>query len=348
MCWCRSAAGLCLVTNHEEAAMTVVELTRVERVERVERVAAVQPEMATQPQAVLLDGRYRLDELVGRVGGTTLWRATDQLLCRPVAVHLLPAWGPVRPGLAEAVQACARVNDARLATVFDVDYDADRRYIVSEWVSDPNLEQLLRAGLPGPAIAMEIVADAAEALAVAHRAGRPHSRLTLRCLHWGSSGLKITGLGIDAALDGSAPSGALPAGALPAEVGSADTTGLADTMALAGVLYALLTGYWPGDEATALPLAPRHRIGGLREPRQLRPEVPPMLNAIVCHALRGQPGWGAPSITTPAELAAALRAAQSSPHPTAGPVGRPQPQPTRVSRTRNCPDVTRRPTFRAA
>src|ERR1700691_3983464 len=44
-----------------------------------------------QPEAVLLDGRYRLDALVSRVGGTTLWRATDQLLCRPVAVYLLPA-----------------------------------------------------------------------------------------------------------------------------------------------------------------------------------------------------------------------------------------------------------------
>jgi hypothetical protein len=295
--------------------MTVVELTRVEQ------IATVQPELAAQPQAVLLDGRYRLGELVGRVGGATLWRATDQLLCRPVAVHLLPAWRPVRPGLAEAVQACARVNDARLATVFDVDYDADRRYIVSEWVSDPNLEQLLRAGLPGPAIATEIVADAAEALAVAHRGGRPHLRLSLRHLHWGSSGLKITGLGIDAALDGPARSDTASSGAASLDTASLNTApaddALADTIALAKVLYALLTGYWPGDEATALPPAPRHRIG-LCEPRQLRPEVPPMLNAIVCHALRGQPGWGTPSISTPAELAAALRAARPAQRPESG------------------------------
>jgi len=265
--------------------MTVMELTRIE---------AAQPETA-----LLLDGRYRLDELVGRVGATTVWRAADQLLCRPVAVHLLPAWRPVQPSLAEAVQACARVNDARLATVFDVDYDADRRYIVSEWVSDPSLEQLLRTGRPGPALAAAIVAEAAEALAAAHRAGRPHLRLSVRCVHWGSSGLKITGLGIDAALSESGLHQTAPLSG--AEAAATDTT------ALAKVLYALLTGYWPGDERTALPAAPRHRIG-LCEPRQVRPDVPPMLNAIVCHALRGQAGWGTTSISTPAGLAAALRA----------------------------------------
>jgi hypothetical protein len=279
--------------------MTVVELTRVQAADREPVQPASVPSASAPPvpaEAVLLDGRYRLDALTGRIGGTTVWRAADQLLCRPVTVHLLPAWQPVRASLTEAVQACARVSDARLATVFDVDYDADRRYIVSEWVSDPSLEQLLRTGLPGPELAATIVAEAAEAIAVAHQAGRPHLRLSARCVHWGSSTLKITGLGIDAALSDAARLSGAEAAAV-------------DTTALARVLYALLTGYWPGDERTALPLAPRNRIG-LCEPRQVRPDVPPMLNAIVCHALRGQAGWGTPSISAPAELAAALRAAR--------------------------------------
>jgi hypothetical protein len=297
--------------------MTVVELTRTESVPH---------------ETVLLDGRYRLDALAGRVGGTSLWRAADLLLCRPVAVYLLPAWRPVPPRLAEAVQACARVNDARLATVFDVDYDADRRYIVSEWISDPDLEQLLRGGLPGPALATAIVAEAAEALAVAHQAGRPHLRLGARCVHWGSSGLKITGLGIDAALSETELGDAV--------VLSAAEAAVADTTALAKVLYALLTGCWPGDEATALPPAPRHRLG-LCEPRQLRPEVPPMLNAIVCHALRGQPAWGTPSISTPAQLAAALRGIEAAPR-----ISTRLAMPAR--HVRNCPDGAARPVFHAA
>jgi hypothetical protein len=318
--------------------MTVVELTRTESV---------------QHETVLLDGRYRLDALAGRVGGTSLWRAADLLLCRPVAVYLLPAWRPVPLRLAEAVQACARVNDPRLATVFDVDYDADRRYIVSEWISDPDLEQLLRGGLPGPVLATTIVAEAAEALAVAHQAGRPHLRLSARCVHWGSSGLKITGLGIDAALAETAlAQSALAQTALAqtepdhavmlsgAGAGAGAEAAAADTTALAKVLYALLTGYWPGGEPTALPPAPRHRIG-LCEPRQLRPEVPPMLNAIVCHALGGQPAWGTPSISTPAQLAAALRGILSGPC-----ISTRLALPARHAR--NCSDGGRQPVFHAA
>ena len=50
-----------------------------------------------------------------------------------------------------------------------------------------------------------MIADAADALAVAHQAGRPHLRLTPRSLRWDpASGLKITGLGLDAALCGAA------------------------------------------------------------------------------------------------------------------------------------------------
>jgi hypothetical protein len=246
-------------------------------------------------ETVLLGGRFRLTEPVGRTGEVPVWRASDELLRRPVTVHLLPAWSPIRPGLAAAVQGGARVDDSRFATVFGADYGADRPYIVSEWAYDPDLEQLLLTGLPSPALAALIVADGAAALALAHDAGRPHLCLGPRSLHWGRSGLKITGLGIDAALSG----------ADDRDPAAADTT------ALARILYALLTGYWPGDEATALPSAFWPRTG-LPEPRQIRPGVPSILNAIVCHSLPGQPGWGRATIVTPAELAIALRSAQRS------------------------------------
>ncbi len=246
-------------------------------------------------EATLLGGRYRLAERLGSTGGIPVWRATDEILGRPVTAHLLPAWTPVRPGVAAAVQAGARVNDTRIATVFDADYGAGRPYIVSEWACDPDLEQLLLTGLPGAALAALIVADAAAAIAAAHDAGRPHLCLGPRSLHWGRSGIKVTGLGIDAALCGA----------------DASNPAVTDTTDLARILYALLTGYWPGDGDTMLPAATRSRAG-FPEPRRIRPGVPSILNAITCHALHGQPGWGRPSIFTPAELAATLRSAQRS------------------------------------
>ena len=83
----------------------------------------------------------------------------------------------------------------------------------------------------------------------------------------------------------------------------------ADTTALARMLYALLTGYWPGDEPTALPPAPRHK-GQVCTPRQVRAGVPAMLDAITYRALQGQAADAPLRPQTPAGMAMALRMVQ--------------------------------------
>ena len=214
--------------------------------------------------------------------GLSVWKATDEVLCRPVTIHLLPRGHEVPRTVVAAVQSAARVNDPRLAMIYDTDYGSECPYVVSEWIRGTHLEDLVLSGLPSPALAAAMIADAAEALAVAHQAGRPHLCLSPRTLRWdNNSGLKITGLGIDAVLSGV----------------ESDDPAAADTMALARMLYALLTGCWPGEEATALPPAPRHR-GHVYTPRQVRAGVPGVLDAITCHALQlarpGSPGRCSP------------------------------------------------------
>ena len=270
----------------------------------------------------LLGGRFRLDERIslddqvsGPCGfswearGFSLWKASDQLLGRPVTIYLLPPGVPVPRRVVEAVQSAAKVTDPRLAAVYDTDFTPECPYIVSEWAPGTPLEDLVLTGLPHPALAAAMIADAADALAVAHQAGRPHLRLTPRSLRWDpGSGLKITGLGLDAALCGAA----------------ADNPVAADTTALGRMLYALLTGYWPGDEAqpsastgqpstgqptTALPPAPRHK-GRVCTPRQVRAGVPAILDAITYRALHGQAADAPLRAQTPAGLAMALRMVQ--------------------------------------
>ncbi len=257
----------------------------------------------------LLGGRFRLDERIslddrvsGSLGprgsswearGLSLWKARDQLLGRPVTIYLLPS-GPVPRSVIAAVQSAAKVTDPRLAAIYDTDFNPECPYIVSEWAPGTPLEDLVLTGLPRPALAAAMIADAADALAVAHQAGRPHLRLTPRSLRWDpGSGLKITGLGLDAALCGT----------------DADNPVTADTTALARMLYALLTGYWPGDEATELPQAPRHK-GRVCTPRQVRAGVPAILDAITYRALHGQAADAPLRAQTPAGLAMALRMVQ--------------------------------------
>lgn len=243
-----------------------------------------------------LAGRYRLADRVGGPCWSSLWYGTDELLSRPVAVRAFRP-GPMPRAVDAAVRAAARLTDPRLAQIFDYDGRAEYPYVVSEWAPGEHLDDLLASGLPGPALAATIIAEAAAALAVAHAAGQAHLCLTPRMVRWSSNGVKITGLGIEAALRG------VQAGPDPASAAAADTR------ALAAMLYALLTGYWPGDGETALPAAPRSR-GRLYPPGLARAGVPAALNAIICRALLPEPGAGRP-ISTPAQLASALVHARS-------------------------------------
>ena len=262
-----------------------------------------------------LGGRFLLDERIssgdqvsGSLGpcgsswearGPSLWKATDQLLGRPVAIYLLPPGVPVPRTVVEAVQAAAKVTDSRLATIYDTDFRPECPYIVSEWTPGTHLEDLVLSGLPHPALAAAMIADAADALAIAHQAGQPHLCLTPRSLRWDAGrGLKITGLGLDAALCDAT-----------AENQPAIDARAVDTSALARMLYALLTGYWPGDEATAMPPAPRHK-GRVCTPRQVRAGVPALLDAITYRALWGQAADAPRRPQTPAGLAMALRMVQ--------------------------------------
>jgi len=270
-------------------------------------------------------GRFRLDERISvsdHIGspcaisweaqGLSLWKATDQLLGRPVTMYLLPPGAPVPPAVVEAVQAAAKVCDPRLATIYDTDFVTDTPYVVSEWTPGTHLEDLVLSGLPAPALAAAMIADAADALAIAQQAGRPHLRLTPRSLRWdNSSGLKITGLGLDAALCGPASDDAAWDGAASGGLASGGLAlgGLADTRALARMLYALLTGHWPGEDATALPAAPRHK-GQVCTPRQVRAGVPAILDVITYRALSGQAPNAPARPLAPAGLAMALRGVQ--------------------------------------
>src|SRR5947207_233634 len=115
-----------------------------------------------------LGGRFRLDERInlddqvsvfsGSCGsawearGLSLWKATDQLLNRPVTIYLLPR-GPVPSTVTNAVRSAARVSDSRLATIYDNDFDEECPYIVAAWTPDPR-RRARHAGrhrLPRPA-----------------------------------------------------------------------------------------------------------------------------------------------------------------------------------------------------
>jgi serine/threonine protein kinase len=264
----------------------------------------------TSEPGTRLAGRYRLVDQVAAGSGWTMWKAIDETLARPVSVLTFAPGFPRITQVVTAARAASRLTDPRLAQVFDVEDGGDQAYVVLEWVGGESLTDLVADGPLDPARACALMSEAARALAGAHAAGQAHLCLTPETLRWTrSSGVKITGLGIDAALAGAALTGS-----------AASDPAITDTRDLAALLYAALTGYWPGESQTGLQPAPV-TDGVVCTPRQVTADVSPAVDGVVCRALLQRAGRQGPPIESPSAFADALTGV-------APPVPLPEPAPS--------------------
>ena len=253
----------------------------------------------TSEPGTRLAGRYRLVDQVSAGAGWTHWKATDETLARFVTVLTFATGFPRVTETTTAARAASRLNDPRFSQVFDVEDADDAAYVVMEWVVGESLLDMLSEGPLEPPRAAALLAETAQAVASAHAAGLAHLRLDPACLHWtAGGGVKITGLGIDAALDGPAPT----------EGEDPEDPDLTDTRDLGRLLYAALTGYWPGQPESGpglLPPAPE-TDGTPCTPRQVSAGVPAGMDAVTCQALFQRASRHGPALSTPAEFADAL------------------------------------------
>jgi serine/threonine protein kinase/Tol biopolymer transport system component len=114
---------------------------------------------------------YRLVARLGKGAMGEVWRAVDERLGRPVALKLLPkarsSEQKMQARLLREAQAASALNHPGIVTVHDVGSFHGQIFMVMELVDGEPLSELARRGVP-PVEAVRLVADAAEALAVAH------------------------------------------------------------------------------------------------------------------------------------------------------------------------------------
>ncbi len=296
----------------------------------------------TSEPGTRLAGRYRLVDQTSVGTGWTFWKATDETLARSVTVLTFAAGFPRVAEAITAARAASRLGDPRFSQVFDVEDADELAYVVLEWVVGESLLDMLADGPLDPPRAVSLLSEAAQAIAVAHEVGLAHLRLNPACLHWTrGSGVKITGLGIDAVLAGTMPRPAEDSAEDRAEDraeedGAGDrardreSPELTDVRGLGRLLYAALTGYWPGPqrqeaggrapvgdsaaepsdppgpaEPTGLPPAPE-ADGEPCTPRQVSAAIPANIDALTCRALFQRPSRHGAELSTPAMLAEAL------------------------------------------
>jgi serine/threonine protein kinase len=230
--------------------------------------------------------RYVLDDLTGSDDGAAVWRGTDTRLRRPVSVLLLPLEDPRADEVRSEACRAATFSDRRAISVLDVGDDdaAQTLVIVSEWAPAVGFGDYLagRGGEPLPASeALDVTLELARVLAAAHARGLTHGRLRPNSLAVTDSGeVRLRGLGTSAAL--ARPT--VPGGVSSERVLRAESVA-SDVEAVGSILYAGLTGRWPGGREDHLAPAARLTGGALPWPSRVVTDVPASLDEIAARCL---------------------------------------------------------------
>lgn len=265
----------------------------------------------------VLADRYQLGGRIAVGGVGEVWRGTDTLLGRPVAIKLLRAEYAQHAETLSRFRSEARhagaLSHRNIAQVYDYG-DADPPmppYLVMELVDGPSLAGLLARGPLDATQTMDVIAQAAEGLAAAHAADLVHRDIKPANLMIGPGGqVKITDFGIAHAAD-AAPltrTGMLvgtPAYLAPERVSGERATPASDLYALGIVAYECLTGGLP---FTGSPL----EVASAQRSRSLPPlpwHVPPAVSALVAELTAKNPARRPAGAGAVASRAAALRGA---------------------------------------
>ncbi|GAA5188248.1 hypothetical protein GCM10023322_38520 [Rugosimonospora acidiphila] len=270
----------------------------------------------------VLNERYRLDAPIASGGMGEVWRATDISLGRTVALKVMHA-GRL-PGSdfdarfrAEA-RTMAALHHPNVVNIYDygrsaMDDGTSVTYLVMTYVDGESLRDRLADGPLPVAEAMNLVAQAADALHAAHKHGIVHRDVKPANLLVTPDGTVILvdfGVARSDAVTSVTTANAILGTALymaPEQASGRTVSPATDIYALGAVAFHCLAGNPPFVGETALEIALKHVSD---EPPSLPEEVPPAARALVTRALTKDP---ADRFASAAAFAAAARSAATKP-----------------------------------
>ena len=247
-----------------------------------------------QPQL----GRYVIDSEIGRGAMGVVFKATDSVLQRTVAVKTVNmAMEKDHADKYEArfyqeARAAGGLNHPNIVTVYDAGKAGDVVYMAMEYIQGVELRSLLVEGQPmGVAQALSVAAQVAEGLGYAHQQGVVHRDIKPANIMVVADGpVKITDFGI-ARMRASADltqTGVMlgsPKYMSPEQVIGKRADHRSDIFSLGVILYEMLTGAAPfaGENVTAL----MYQIVNFAPPApsSVNSQVPEMLDFVVAKML---------------------------------------------------------------
>jgi eukaryotic-like serine/threonine-protein kinase len=277
----------------------------------------------------LAEGRYRVEEVLGRGGMASVYLARDAELERPVAVKVLAEHLADQPDFRDRflreARLAAQLSHPNVVQVFDVGEEDGKPFIVMECVEGSTLaDELKERGRLEPEEVVDLALQICGGLEHAHTTRLVHRDIKPQNLLLRPDGtVKIADFGIARAAEttrltqiGSVLGTA--AYLAPEQALGEEVTASADIYSLGCVLYELLTGRTPYVFQTLPELVVKHREEAIEPLREVRPEIPERLEAAIMHALARNPEYRPESAAAFAEeLAAASPDPPTRPLPTA-------------------------------
>jgi hypothetical protein len=254
----------------------------------------------------VLADRYELTEVIARGGMATVWRATDRILARPVAVKILHEHLAEDETFLERFRrealAAASLSHPHVVAIYDTGEDGGEagalsHYIVMEHCGGGTLATLLSAEGPfEPGRAIRVGSTICDALEYAHSKGIVHRDVKPANVLVGDDGLfKVGDFGIAKAV--TATSDITTTGTImgtvayisPEYASDRELDARSDIYSLGVVLYELVVGKPPFEETSSVGVAMKHLNELPAPPRTRRAGIPRALESIVMKALEKDP-----------------------------------------------------------
>ena len=249
-------------------------------------------------EGMLLGNRYEIIKKIGNGGMATVYKATDKVLKRDVAVKILRDEFTTDEEFIKRfdveAQSAARLTHPNIVSIYDVGVEDNLHYIVMELIKGKTLKEIIleeRGPLPWK-WSVNVAIQIASALETAHRNNIIHRDIKPHNIIITEEGIaKVTDFGIAKAVSNSTITAfGTTIGSVhyfsPEHARGGFTDAKSDLYSLGVVLYEMVTGKVPFDADTPVSVALKHMQEKPEEPIEVNPNVPIAVNNIIMKALQ--------------------------------------------------------------
>src|SRR5258706_4310786 len=249
----------------------------------------------------VVEGKYRVDRMVGKGGMGAVFLAHDLTLEREVAIKVLP------PGISmdehivkrfqQEAKTAAKLDHTNIIPIYRVESEGGLNYFVMKYIAGTSLEAVLEKKEPlSSEYIQRVLWEAACALGHAHQRGIVHRDVKPANIMFDHDGrVMLTDFGISKALQ--AASGFTGTGMIigtphymaPEQAKGQQVDGRADQYSMGVVGYRMITGQLPFGGDSVHTILYKHIFEPAPRTSSIRQDMPPHLSESISRALAKEP-----------------------------------------------------------